>query len=112
MKQKLSGHSPVQVFEELFSDYVINVIVKETERHAKGYKNKTDFPVHPDDVRVLIEFLIFTGYHKLSSEGDYWSEDDNFGIQIVKDAKSRNKYLELKSVLHSNDNKKATKTKR
>jgi hypothetical protein len=51
--------------------------------------------------------LIFTGYAKLSRERDYWSEDNDLGIQIVKDAMSRNKYLELKSVLHFNDNKKA-----
>jgi hypothetical protein len=102
----LSGLSPVQVSEELFSDDVINVIVEETERYAKEYKNKINFSVHPDDVHVLIGFLIFTGYHKLSSEIDFWSED-NLGIQIVKDAMSHNKYLELKSVLHFNDNKKA-----
>jgi hypothetical protein len=29
----------VQVFEELFLDYVINVIVEETQRYAKEYKN-------------------------------------------------------------------------
>jgi hypothetical protein len=58
----------VQVFEEIFSDDVINVIVEETPRYAKEYKNKINFSVHPDDVHVLIGFLIFTGYHKLSSE--------------------------------------------
>jgi hypothetical protein len=40
MKQKLSGLSPAQDFEELFSDDVINVILVETERYAKEYKNK------------------------------------------------------------------------
>jgi hypothetical protein len=85
--------------------------VEVTERYAKEYKNKINFNVHPDDVRVLIGFLIFTGYHKLSSERDYWSEDDDLGIQIVKDAMCRNKYLELKSVLHFNDNKKANENK-
>jgi hypothetical protein len=110
MKQKLSGLSPVKVFEKLFSDDVINVIVEETERCAKEYKDKINFSVHLDDVRVFIEFLIFTGYHKLSSERDYWSED-NLGIQIVKDALTRNKYLVLKSILHFNDNKKANENK-
>jgi hypothetical protein len=85
--------------------------VEETERYAKEYKNKINFSVHPDDVRVLIGFLIFTRYHKLSSERDCWSEDDDLGIQIVKDAMSRTKYLELKSVLHFNDNRKANEKK-
>jgi hypothetical protein len=49
-------------FEELFSDYVINVTVEKTERYGKEYKNKINFSVHPDDVRVLIGFLIFTGF--------------------------------------------------
>jgi hypothetical protein len=111
MKQKLSGLSPMQVFEELFSDDVINVIVEETDKYAKEYKNKINFSVHRDDVRVLIGFLIFTGYHKLSSERNDWSEDDDLVIQIVKDAISRNKYPELKSVLHFNDNKKANENK-
>jgi hypothetical protein len=101
----------VQVFEELFSDDVINFIVEETERYAKEYKNKINFSVHPDDVHVLIGFSIFTGYHRLSSERDYWPKDEDFGIQIVKDAMSRNRYLELKSVLHFNDYKKANENK-
>jgi hypothetical protein len=32
----------------------VNVIVEETERYAKEYKNKINFSVHPDDVSVLI----------------------------------------------------------
>jgi hypothetical protein len=95
MKEKLSGLSPVHVFKQLFSDDVIKVIMEETERYAKGYKNKITFSVHPHDV----------------SERDYWSEDDDLRIQIVKDAMSRNKYLELKSVLHFNDNQKANENK-
>jgi hypothetical protein len=60
---------------------------------------------------VFIEFLIFTGYHKLSCERDYWSEDDDLEIQAVKDVTGHNKYLELKSVLHFNDNKKTNENK-
>jgi hypothetical protein len=61
---------------------------------------------------VLTGFLIFTGHHKLSSsERDCWSEDDDLGIQIVKDAMTHNKYLELKSALHFNDNKKDNENK-
>ena len=72
------------------------MIVMETERYAKEYKNKINFSVHPDDIRVVIGFLIFIGYHRLPSERDYQSEDDDLGIQLVKDAMSRNIYLELK----------------
>ena len=111
MKQKLSGLSPVQVFEEIFSEDIVNLIVEETERYAREYRNKINFSVHPDEIRVFIGFLIFTGYHKLCSERDYWSEDEDLGIQMVKDSMSRNRYLELKSVLHFNDNRKANENK-
>ncbi|XP_035216457.1 piggyBac transposable element-derived protein 3-like [Stegodyphus dumicola] len=50
-------------------------------------------------------FLILSGYHTLPSERDYWAEADDLGVTIVKNAMTRNFYLELKRLLHFQDNK-------
>lgn len=37
---------------------------------------------------------------------DYWSEEEDFGIPLIKNAFSWNAYSEIKSLVHFNDNRK------
>lgn len=55
--------------------------------------------------------MIFSGYHSLPSERDYWSESEDLGVQLVKDAISRNAYLEIKCNIHFQNNSKANENK-
>ncbi|KFM58030.1 hypothetical protein X975_21500, partial [Stegodyphus mimosarum] len=61
-------------------------------------------------MKSLIGFLIFSGYHNLCSERDFWSEKDLM-VLTEKNAMSRNKYLEIKSVIHFANNYAAMKKK-
>ncbi|KAG5898895.1 hypothetical protein JTB14_000143 [Gonioctena quinquepunctata] len=72
-------------------------------------ENKHGFFVSKDEMKYFIGFLIFSGYHP--SEHDYWSDDDVLGQPIVKNAMSKNAYLEIKSVIHVQDNTKAHENK-
>lgn len=51
-------------------------------------------------LKIFIGVLIFSGYHRLLSECDSWSDGENLGVQIVIDVISRNRYLEIKSFLY------------
>ena len=47
---------------------------------------------------------MFSSYHKLSSTKNYWSNDDDLGILLVKTAMARNRFQILKSIIHFYDN--------
>jgi DNA excision repair protein ERCC-6 len=111
LKNALEGKSVVDLFEEFFDEAVLNLIVTETTRYAQEIKNKTSFNVSMDSIKVFIGFLVFSGYHTLSNQKDYWSEDDDLGVQLVKDAMSRNSFLEIKSNIHFQNNNLANENK-
>jgi hypothetical protein len=97
MLATLSNASMLELFEQLFSKEVFQKIVDETIRYATEQKNKPLFQVTIEDIKICIGFLIFSGYHNLPSERDYWSDAEDLGVQLVKDAMSRNRYLEINS---------------
>lgn len=62
---------------------------------------------------MFLGFLFLSGYHTLPRERLYWSQRENLGIELVKKAMTRDRYLLLKSVLHvaNNEIPKEEKTK-
>lgn len=111
MLPTLSDAGMIDIFEHFFSQEVYQLIVDETIRYATAQKNRATFTVAVEDIKIFIGFLIFSGYHRLPSERDYWSDSEDLGIQLVKSAMSRNQYLELKALLHLQDNSKASQNK-
>lgn len=107
----LQGCTPLEIFEEFLTSELLNNIVEETAKYAKQWKNKPQFSTSVDDLKVFIGFLIFSGYHTLPNQRDYWSEDDDLMVPLVKSAIPRNKYLELKAMLHFVDNNEANANK-
>ncbi|GFY03862.1 zinc finger protein [Trichonephila clavipes] len=55
-----------------------------------------------DVAGYLEEFCLFTGYSN-TCERDYWSDVEDLGITLVKNAMSRNRFQKLKSYLHFGD---------
>ncbi|GFQ74414.1 zinc finger protein [Trichonephila clavata] len=53
-----------------------------------------------NEIRVFIGILLLTGYHSNSCERDYWSDAEDYGITLVKNDMSRNRYQKMKSYLH------------
>jgi hypothetical protein len=83
----LPGASMLEIFENFFSEQVFQKIVDETLRYAAEQKNKPTFSVEIEDIKIFIGFLIFSGYNRLPSERDYFSDAEDLGVQLVKDAK-------------------------
>ncbi|GFY75307.1 piggyBac transposable element-derived protein 1 [Trichonephila inaurata madagascariensis] len=100
----LEGLSPVEVFEEFLSSSYLEHILTETEKYAKQWKNKIDFSLTTEELKTFIGFLIFSGNHALSSERGYWSDEEDLMVPIVKNLMARNRYLEIKSMIHFADN--------
>lgn len=95
--------SPTYLFEHFFDSEVLDHIKSETNRYAKSKNNHT-FHVSEEDLKIFLGFLIFSGYHTLPSEKDYWSNTEDLGIKLVKEAMSKKTYIELKRYLHFQDN--------
>ena len=86
-------------------------IVKETVRYATTYKNAMDFIMTSNELKAFIGVLLLSSYHKLPSERYYWSNDEDLGISLVKNALSRNRFQMLKSFIHFVDNSEAENNK-
>ena len=111
MKEKLGGLSPLELFEKLMTPSIYEFVIRETVRYAATCKNKTDFTLSADELKTFIGILLFSGYHKVPSERDYWSNDEDLCILVIKKAMSRNRYQLLKSVVHFCNNEEANNHK-
>ncbi|XP_045110881.1 piggyBac transposable element-derived protein 2-like [Portunus trituberculatus] len=107
MRESLDNVSPLELFEKLMNPNIYDYIVKETVRYASSSKNMCDFTFTVDELKIFIGILLFSGYHKVPSERDYWSTDKDLGVQIIQKAMSRNRYKLLKSVIHFCNNEEA-----
>ena len=84
-------------------------LIIETIRCAKIKKSKHDFEISTTEIKIFLGFLILSGYHQLPIERDYWKENNDIGLGIVRDVCSRNAYATLKAMIHFQDNSKAGK---
>ena len=72
-------------------------------------KNKPNFCVSEEEILTFLGILVLSGYHRLPQEKHYWSTRPDFGIPIVANAMTRNRFQEIKSVIHFADNNKLVK---
>ena len=103
MRESLKDFTPVTIFEEIMSPKIFEHIVKETVRYSAVSKNKSEI-VTVEELKTFIGILMFSSYLKLSSTKNYWSNDDDLGILLVKTAMARNRFQILKSIIHFCDN--------
>ena len=103
MRESLEDFTPVTIFEEIMSPKIFEHIVKETVRYSAVSKNKSEI-VTVEELKTFIGILMFSSYHKLSSTKNYWSNDDDLKIPLVKTAMARNRFQILKSIIHFCDN--------
>lgn len=108
MKNALKDMNPVEIFEKLLDNEVIQLIVDETKRYA-DQNNNHDFRVSQEDIKIFIGILYLTGYHRLPRERLYWSLDEDVQVPLVAKAMSRNRFEELKRFMHLADNTKLNK---
>ena len=111
MKEALEFSTLVEIFEELMTPEICDYIVKETVHYATTYKNAMDFIMTSNELKAFIGVLLLSSYHKLPSERYYWSNNEDLGISLVKNALSRNHFQMLKSFIHFVDNSEAENNK-
>ena len=78
-------------------------ITDQSVKYAKQ-QNRHAFELKPFQLQRFIEFLLFSGYHKLPREDMYWENAEDCNVQIVTSAMSRQTFRDIKRNLHLNDN--------
>ncbi|GFV65604.1 hypothetical protein TNCV_2713321 [Trichonephila clavipes] len=63
----LGNMNPLEIFEEFLTPEFYEYLKNETERYPKEWENKPKFSVTIDELKSFIGFLIFSGYHTLTS---------------------------------------------
>ena len=58
----------------------------------------------PAELAKFFGVLLLSGYNSLPREADYWSNQPDLGVAIVRNAMSRNIFEGIKSMLHFVDN--------
>lgn len=81
--EELKGFKPVQIFEKLFDDDIVDMIVTNSKLYANQH-NRHEFQLDSSDVKKFLGVLLLSGYHKLPREPMYWSfdEDDDGGCYL------------------------------
>ncbi|GFU75386.1 zinc finger protein [Trichonephila clavipes] len=99
-----------KLHQSIFSRFIpvkctISLLKKLCERYATDVKNEHDYLTTANEMRVFIAIFLLTGYHSNVCERDYWSDAEDLGISLVKNATSCNQFQKLKSYLHFVDNR-------
>lgn len=99
----MKGKSIMSIFEEFFTDDLLNFIVEQSLTYARQ-KNNPNFSVNVNEVKIFLGILLFSGYHKLPQQNMYWEQSPDAGVPFVYNAMSRQRFKEIKRFLHLNNN--------
>ncbi|KAG1682704.1 PiggyBac transposable element-derived protein 3 [Nymphon striatum] len=90
-------------FLKFMDEEIINDLVFQTNLYATQGSRRFK-PVSRDEFLSFLGINMLMGYHNLPSWRNYWSTAADLHVDIVKDTMSRNRFGEILSNLHANDN--------
>ena len=99
-----NGISPRESFEQLFDSEVKNLIITESNRYAHEQKNEPSFLLSEEKLNRFVGVLLYSGYHTLPRQRQYWESSPDLVTDIVSRSLSRNDFEEIKKYIHLADN--------
>lgn len=103
MEGDLNGKTSIEIFETLFDEDVCKLILEQTQLYAMQ-KNRHDFKMTCEDLKIFVGILLLTGYHSLPRESMYWQMDEDTRTPLVSNNMGRNRFYEIKKNIHFADN--------
>ena len=104
LKCSLADKPVGEIFETLLTEDIMKFIVKESVMYA-NQNNCHSFRFSVNCFRKFLGFQLLSRYHSFLQVKMYWSEDEDISIDCVRRNMPRNRYLEIKRNLHSNNAK-------
>ncbi|XP_059062765.1 piggyBac transposable element-derived protein 4-like [Achroia grisella] len=96
--------SPLSIFERLFPDELMVIIVEQTNRYARQ-KNSTNWkPVTLQDIKAYLGVLILMGLNPLPDMELYWSSDPFYYNKEIAQVFPIVRFKKITENLHLNDN--------
>ena len=97
----------VSYFESLWPNYLMELIVVETNRYAREHRKRASWvDVTKDELSTFLGIILVIGWHKLPRIRDMWSADPYCGIPEVQKHMSRSRFWEIWTSIHLVDNSK------
>lgn len=104
MQTSATHFTPLQYFEMLFGDDIINMLVHYTNLYAAQKNASKPINVSTDEMRCFIGILLYSGYVVLPRRCMYWQNAADCGMPIVYNAMARDRFTNIMSNLHCCDN--------
>ena len=102
--QELVVMSPFQLWQQIFDEPMMDLVVEQTILYATRDRNEQTFVADRNEICRLLGIILLSGYHSLPNETDYWSNQPDLGVSVVSEALSKNRYMSIKRNLHLADN--------
>uniref|UniRef100_A0A2H1W609 SFRICE_037012 n=1 Tax=Spodoptera frugiperda TaxID=7108 RepID=A0A2H1W609_SPOFR len=96
--------SPLSIFERLFPDELIVIIVEQTNRYAHQKNSKNWKPVTQQDIKAYLGVLILMGLNPLPDMELYWSSDPFYYNKEIAQVFPIVRFKKITENLHLNDN--------
>ena len=103
--ERIEGMTPYETCSCLFIDATFDNPVEQTQLYATRDKGNHNFNLTRSDIYQFTGILLFSGYHKVPKERDYWSSQIDLHVSFIANAMTRNRYLQIKQYLHVADNR-------
>ena len=112
--------SPLQYFQLVFNDALMNLLVQETNRYASQYITGQNLappsranvwkPTNKDELKVFFGLVLLTGLvDRKGHLASYWSKEEIIATPFFNKCMSRNRFQLLTAFLHFNDNEQMPK---
>ncbi len=88
----------------------MDLIIEQTNLYANRDKNNPSFKLEKVPLMRFAGTIYLSGYHTLPKERLYWSKDSDVGVPIVREAITKNEFMNIKRYLHLADNQSLDKT--
>uniref|UniRef100_A0A1B6J0Q3 PiggyBac transposable element-derived protein domain-containing protein n=1 Tax=Homalodisca liturata TaxID=320908 RepID=A0A1B6J0Q3_9HEMI len=111
----LKNPKPIDTFSHFITDEMWKSMVDETNLYAQQYKDSTEKGANArpldwidttiDEMKKFVGIMIVMGLVPLPTVDKYWAKGNIYGVRIVKDTMTRDRFLSLKKFWHFSDNK-------
>ncbi|KAL4126175.1 hypothetical protein QTP88_010401 [Uroleucon formosanum] len=100
-------HTPFSIFNYLFSDEIMNMLVEQTNLYSFQRSQKTGKPYTQTNIQELKTFFginLLMGIKRMPSYRDYWSSQPDLHDPYISSLMTVNRFGWLLSTLHINNN--------
>lgn len=80
-----------ELWKLFFDDSIIELIKTQTILYARRERNMPKFELTVEELQHFLGIILFSGYHTLPSERDYWSTQVDLGVPIVASTMPRDR---------------------